>query len=121
MKRRIASFFCASELALAMMTRTVWSRSDATSLPRATSRILPCSRSSTPSGGDDQPISIWPDITAVHVLAELPVAVGLSATPDSLVSPSTMTLVEEPVLEKAMVFPAASLIERIGESARTYQ
>ena len=45
MKRLIASFFCASALALAMITRTVWyTQRGNVACPRATSLILPCSR-----------------------------------------------------------------------------
>ena len=50
---------------LAIMMRTVWFLRAGTSLPRATMRSLPSSSPSTPKGGDDQPISTWPDMVCV--------------------------------------------------------
>src|SRR5665647_893495 len=67
MKRTIASCLVLSELRLTISVRTVCPRSDGTSLPCATMRILPSLISCRPNGGAAQPISIWPDITAVSV------------------------------------------------------
>ena len=76
MKRMIASCLVLSALALTIIVRTVCPRSDGTSLPRAMMRILPSLISCRPNGGAAQPISTWPDITAVSVAAGPPVAVG---------------------------------------------
>src|SRR5262245_17377810 len=54
----------------------VWLRSDGTSLPLAMTRILPSSISLSPNGGDPQPMSICPDMTAVSVAGMPPVEVG---------------------------------------------
>ena len=83
--------------------------------------ILPCSRASTPNGGIDQPTSTCPLIVWVKVGVGLPVATGLTVTPFSLARPSTMRLLDEPVVEKATVLPAASLKDFIGEADGTYQ
>src|SRR5882757_1943356 len=117
----MASFFSSSTGALVIITRTVWLRSDGTSLPRATTRILPSCSAWTPKGGDAQPTSTWPDITWVKVEGGLPVATGVAWMPRVFIRPSTVTLVDDPLVEKAMLCPAASAIALIGESAGTYQ
>ena len=89
----------ASLSALAIKSRTVWPRLEATSLPRAMMRILPSSISLSPNGGAAQPTSIWPDMTEVSVAGGLPVFSGLALMPWVLIRPSTRTLVEEPVVE----------------------
>src|SRR5665213_3322291 len=63
----MASCLVLSASALTMMVRTVWPFIDGTSDPRAMMRILPSFSSLRPKGGADQPMSIWPDITAVKV------------------------------------------------------
>ena len=67
MKRMMASCLVFSALALTISVRTVCPRSEGTSLPCATMRILPSLISCRPNGGAAQPMSIWPDITAVSV------------------------------------------------------
>ncbi len=66
-----------------MSTRTVWLRSDGTSLPLAMMRILPSANSFNPNGGALHPMSICPDMTWVSVAGCVPVAVGAALTPSS--------------------------------------
>src|SRR5262245_27077221 len=75
-KRSTASLRVLSTLSLTTSTRMVWLRSDGTSLPLAMTRILPSSISLSPNGGDPQPMSICPDMTAVSVAGMPPVEVG---------------------------------------------
>jgi hypothetical protein len=82
-----------------MFTRTVCPRRLGTSLARAKMRILPSSSRSKPSGGDDQPISTWPDINSVMVAAGPPVAIGLAFNPSSRMKPSTALWVDAPLVE----------------------
>src|SRR5437588_6315158 len=84
-------------------------------------RILPACSASMPNGGPAQPISTWPDITCTKVAADVPVATALMSTPACRISAMVARLDEEPAAEKAMVLPAASARERIGEEAGTYQ
>jgi len=77
----------------------VWLRSDGTSLPPATTRIFPSSISLSPNGGEPQPTSTCPDITAVSVAGMPPVEVGTALMPSSLPSPRTMLWVVEPPVE----------------------
>src|ERR1700722_20004158 len=122
MKRTNASLRALSALALAISTRTVWPRSDGTSLPWAMMRILPSLISFIPNGGAAQPMSIWPDITEVSVAAGPPVADGFALAPSSCTNATTMLLELEPLVEYAMVFfSVASFRLLIGESALTYQ
>ncbi len=57
MKRTIASLRLASPSALATITRTVWPRTEAESVARATTRIWFASISFSPNGGEAQPTS----------------------------------------------------------------
>ena len=95
----IASCLFFSALALTMMVRTVWPRSDGISLPRAMMRILPSLISLMPNGGAAQPMSICPDITAVSVPGSPPVAVGLALRPSSSTKAITMLLELDPLVE----------------------
>ena len=99
MKRMIASCLVFSELALTISVRTVCPRSEGTSLPCAIMRILPSLISCKPNGGAAQPMSIWPDITAVSVPGGPPVAVGLALAPSSWTKATTMLLELEPLVE----------------------
>ena len=99
MKRTMASLRALSAFALAISTRTVWPRSDGTSLPRAMMRILPSWISCNPKGGAAQPISIWPDITDVSVAGGPPVDVGLAFAPSSSTKATTILLELEPLVE----------------------
>src|SRR6185437_9562668 len=99
MKRMIASCFVFNELAFTISVRTVCPRSEGTSLPCATMRILPSLSSFKPNGGAAQPMSIWPDITAVSVAAGPPVAVGLALAPSSLTNATTMLFELDPLVE----------------------
>src|SRR5665213_553449 len=118
----MASCLVLSASALTMMVRTVWPFIDGTSDPRAMMRILPSFSSLRPKGGADQPMSIWPDITAVKVAAGPPVLVGTPLVPSSCINPETMLFDDEPLVEKAMVvLSVASFRLLIGESAFTYQ
>src|SRR6185437_4932411 len=92
-----------------------------TSLSRTMMRMRPCCSASTPKGGDDQPMSTWPDIVCVNVDAGLPVATGFACTPNSRMKARTARFVDEPLVEYAIVFPAASLMLLIGDAAGTYQ
>jgi hypothetical protein len=119
-KRNAASLRFFSTLALMTSTRMVWLRSDGTSLPPATTRILPSSISLSPNGGAAHPMSIWPDITAVSVAGMPPVDVGTALMPSSLPKPRTMLWVVEPLVEYEMVFFSdVSLRLLIGDSVRT--
>src|SRR5690349_12908220 len=118
----IASCFSFRALALTMIARTVWSRSDGISLPRAMMRILPSLISLMPNGGADQPMSIWPVITCVKVAGGPPVAVGFALVPSSCTNATTMLFELDPLVEYAIVLDAvASFKLLIGESAFTYQ
>src|SRR5262245_33393904 len=118
----MASFLALSASALTISERTVWLRSDGTSLPRATMRILPSWISLRPNGGAAQPMSIWPVITDVSVPGGPPVAVGFALAPSSSTNATTMLLELEPLVEYAMVLLAVvSFRLLIGESALTYQ
>lgn len=72
-------------------------------------------------GGAAQPISTCPDITCTKVAVGVPVATALMSTPAWRINAMVARLDEEPSAEKAMVFPAASFRERIGDWAGTYQ
>ncbi len=52
-----------------------------------------------PKGGAAQPMSTWPDITAVSVPAGLPVAVGFALQPSSLTKATTILFELEPLVE----------------------
>src|SRR5262249_40208381 len=118
----IASCLVLSASALTMMERTVWLRSDGTSLPRATMRILPSWISFKPNGGAAHPMSTCPVITDVNVPGGPPVAVGFALAPSSSTKATTMLLELEPLVEYAMVLlGVVSFRLLIGESARTYQ
>src|SRR4051812_1522551 len=104
-----------------MLTRMVWPLIEARSFERAITRISLLLRASMPNGGADQPASICLDMTAVNVGAGPPVATGLASTFASAMSASTLACVDEPFVEYAIVRPAMSAIDLIGESARTYQ
>src|SRR5215468_8806680 len=122
MKRAATSGrFCKSS-ALMIVARTVCPRSDGTSLPRAMLRTLPSLISCMAMGGADQPMSIWPDITAVRVAGGLPVGVGFALTPSSSTNASTILWELDPLVEYATVLRAvASARDLRGDSARTYQ
>ena len=75
-----------------------------------------------PTGGAAQPMSIWPDITAVKVAGMLPVGVGFALRPSSSTKASTRLCELDPLVEYAIVFRAvASASVRIGDAAGTYQ
>jgi len=99
MKRTMASCLVFSESAFTINVRAVCPRSDGTSLPCATMRILPSLISCRPNGGAAQPMSIWPDITAVSVPGGPPVAVGLALAPSSWMKATTMLFELEPLVE----------------------
>src|SRR5579883_731335 len=119
MKRAIASLRLASASALATMTRIVWPRTRAESVARATMRVLPSSISLRPNGGEAQPTSTWPVMTAVSVDDGLPVAIGLTFSLNSSMKARTTLLVDEPLVENAMVFWSVSFF--IGEDVLAYQ
>src|SRR5262245_53745483 len=122
MKRPIASFFFVSTSALATITRMVWPRTSAASVALATTRILLSSISFRPNGGEAQPMSTWSVITAVSVDEGLPVGVGFALTPNSLTKARTMLWVDEPLVEKAMVFlSVVSASALIGDDVLAYQ
>src|SRR5664279_4323057 len=115
MKRSTTSLRLASVCVLATTTRMVCPRTSAASVALATIWILPSSISLRPNGGEAQPISTWSVITVVSVVGGLPVAVGLAAVSlNSLMKARTMLWVDEPLVEKAMVWPSASLIVLIA-------
>src|SRR5579883_2452558 len=75
-----------------------------------------------PHGLPAQPMSIWPDITAVRVAGVLPVGVGFALSPSSSTKASTILWELDPLVEYAIVLRAvASASVLSGESARTYQ
>src|ERR1700724_59126 len=104
-----------------MCTRTVWSRVEGASLPRAIRRILPSSSAANPKGGEAHPTSICPDIACVKVKAEAPVATGLAETLKCLISANSVMWVEAPLVEYATVLPLRSPKLLSGEAAGTYQ
>jgi hypothetical protein len=78
MKRSIADLRVCSICAVVISGRTVCPLNTAASLPVVMIRIFPSSSCCRPSGGADQPMSIWPDSTCVSVGAGPPVAVGFA-------------------------------------------
>ena len=62
-------------------------------------RIFPSLISRRPNGGAAQPMSTWPDMTAVSVAAGPPVAVGFAFAPSSLMNATTMLFELEPLVE----------------------
>src|SRR5665647_544172 len=115
MKRSTTALRFFSVSALTTLTRMVCPRTMAASVALATMWILPSSISLRPNGGEAQPISTWSVITVVSVVAGLPVAVGLAAVSlNSLMKARTILWVDEPLVEKAMVWPSASLIVLIA-------
>ena len=74
-----------------------------------------------PNGGEAQPTSTWPDMTAVSVADGLPVAVGFAFRPNSLMKASTIEWVEEPLVEYAMVLPSVSCSFAMPDSVFAYQ
>src|SRR5215472_6840662 len=104
MKRPIASLRLARASVLATMTLMVWPRTRAESVARATTRVLPSSISLRPNGGDAQPTSTWSVMTAVSVDDGFPVAIGFTLSLNSSMKARTMLLVDEPLVENAMVF-----------------
>ena len=66
-------------------------------------------------------MSTCPDITCTKVAAGVPVATALMSTPAGRINAMVARFDEEPVAEKAMVLPAASLREWMVEEAGTYQ
>src|SRR5229473_6395098 len=105
-----------------MVARTVWPRSEGTSLPWAIMRTLPSLTSCMAMGGADQPMSIWPDITAVRVAGGEPVGVGFALRPSSSTNASTMLWELDPLVEYAIELRAVTSAKVLsGESARTYQ
>src|SRR5215813_11838074 len=122
MKRSITALRLASTSAFATITRMVWPRTSAASVAFATTWILPSLSSFRPNGGAAQPISTWSLITAVSVADGLPVAIGFALVSlNSSTKARTTELVEEPLVEKAIEWPSASLIDLIGEDALAYQ
>src|SRR5258708_29892621 len=105
MKRTSASLRLAIVFGLVMTSRIVWPRTSGASFARATILIAPSSICLKPNGGDDQPTSIWPDITWVSVEEGLPVAVGFALRPNSFMKASTIECVDEPLVEYAIVLP----------------
>src|SRR5258707_7795347 len=80
--------------------------------------LIPC----IAMGGAAQPMSIWPDITAVRVAGGLPVGVGFALRPSSSTNASTMLWELDPLVEYAIVLRAVTSAKVLsGESARTYQ
>jgi hypothetical protein len=82
-----------------MCTRTVCSRVDGASLPRAMMRILPSSSWAIPNGGDAQPTSICPVIACVNVTPAAPLATGRARTPKCLINASSAVWVDAPLVE----------------------
>src|SRR5215471_4298877 len=122
MKRLMASFRLASASVLATMTRMVWPRTSAESVARATTRVLPSSISFRPNGGDAQPTSTWSVMTAVSVDDGLPVAIGFTFNLYSSIKARTMLLVDEPLVEYAMVFLSVRSVSFFtGEDVLAYQ
>src|SRR5450432_2196600 len=117
----MASRRCSAVAVLAIIRRTVWLRNAGTSLSRTMMRMRPCCKSAIPNGGADQPMSTWPVIVWVKVEDGLPVAIGLACAPNSRLNASTARLVDEPLVEYAMVLPLASLMLLMGDAAGTYQ
>src|SRR3954453_11310891 len=87
----------------------------------ATVRIRCSCNAPRAKGAADHPMSICPVMAWVNVLVGVPVATGLMSTPDCLISLRTARFDDEPRAENAMVLPAASFNDLIGESAFTYQ
>src|SRR5580700_6770892 len=104
MKRPMASLRLARASVLATRTRMVWPRTSVASVARAITRVLPSSISLRPNGGEAQPTSTWSVMTAVRVDDGLPVAIGLALSLNSSMKARTTLLVEEPLVENAMVF-----------------
>src|SRR4051812_3357527 len=104
-----------------MFTRVVWLASDGTSVPRPMMRILPASTSASPTGGTDQPMSIWPDMTWVGGGAAARVGVGLARPRAASHREGTSKWLDAPAAETPAVLPAPSFNEGMGESARAYQ
>src|SRR5262245_4384715 len=122
MKRTIASLRFASTSALATIVRIVWPRTRAASVALATTRIFPSSISLRPNGGDAQPMSTWSVMTAVSVEEGLPVGVGFALTSNSLMKARTTLCVDEPLVEKAIVFlSVVSFSVLIGDNVLAYQ
>ena len=83
---------------------------------------MPSSISFSPNGGEAQPTSTWSVITAVMVAAPLPVDIALALVrPFSLMKARTTLSVEEPAVEKAMVWPLRSFSVLIGDEVLTNQ
>src|ERR1700730_13647163 len=122
MKRPIASLRLASASALATMTRMVWPRTRADSVARATTRVLPSSISLTPNGGEAQPAATRSVMTAGGVDDGLPVAIGFTFSLSSWMKARTMLLVDEPLVENAMVFLSVRSVSFFtGEDVLAYQ
>src|SRR6266568_3078000 len=97
------------------------SRYSAMSPMLATIRIRCCCSSPSANGAADQPMSIWPVIVCVNVAVGVPVPTALMSTPDCLMILRAARFDDEPAAENAIVLPAASFSDLIGEAAGTYQ
>ncbi len=62
-------------------------------------RSLPSLISCMAIGGAAQPMSIWPDMTAVRVAGGLPVGVGFALRPSSSTKASTRLCELDPLVE----------------------
>src|SRR3979490_2776903 len=122
MKRSITALRFTSASALATTVRMVCPRTSAASVALATTWILLSSSSFRPKGGADQPLSACTVLTAASVEPGLPVAIGLALVSlNSSMKARTTELVDDPLVENAMVWPLASLMVLIGEEALAYQ
>src|SRR5690242_1126268 len=112
---RVATSRCAlSQLALTASTRIVWLRTSGASSPLTTTRSSPLWSLSRNTGADDQPRSIWPDMTWVSTAVGEPAGMRLTLTPKYLASAPETRSVDEPGRENAIVLPLASLKVLIG-------
>ncbi len=82
-------------------------RTIAASVALAMIRVSPSSTSLRPNGVA-KPMLTWPVIVAVMVAGPPPVDIGLAVRLFSLMKARTMLSVDEPRVEKAMVWPLVS-------------
>src|SRR5258708_32620136 len=122
MKRDIASLRLASASALATRTRMVWPGTSVASVARAITRVLPSSIALRPNGGEAQPTSTWSVMTAVRVDDGLPVAIGFALSLNSSMKARTTLLVDDPLVENAMVFLSVRSVSLFtGDEVFAYQ